>query len=442
MTPHTRSETSPRIASPRRPIDRRAFLRAGGTAGLAGILAAGRPPAAFAARELAILTAVNYAPSSDVKLAELTKKWGKQAGVNVRVDHIQSVQMSGKLASELMAKSGHDIVSLEMHYPWLFEPGLADVSDLCSDLAKKHGEWYSFAREHAQVKGKWLGVPYMYVSFPGSHRIDLFEKVGEQPPNTWEDLLRAGRKLKKLGFPIGFAISQTTDSVTTLYSILWSYGAKDIAADGKSVAINSRETEAALEIVKALFIEAMDPAVLSWDNASNNQWLNSGAGSWIHNPISHYVVAKEKQMPVAQQTGFHPSPAGPGGRHTVGVPRSLGYWKFSKNAEPAKEFLKWFFEPAQYHEWIMSGDNYNHPMWRDMENHPVWDKDPKYKPLKSVAQYSHLYGWPAPPDERIQVVTNAYIIPNMFAKVVTNALKPKEAMAWAETELKNIFAKG
>jgi hypothetical protein len=40
----------------------------------------------------------------------------------------------------------------------------------------------------------------------------------------------------------------------------------------------------------------------------------------------------------------------------------------------------------------MSGDNYNHPVWRDMENHPVWDIDPKYKPLKSVVQYSHLYG--------------------------------------------------
>ena len=65
--------------------------------------------------------------------------------------------------------------------------------------------------------------------------------------------------------------------------------------------------------------------------------------------------------------------AGPAGRHTVGVPRSLGIWKFSKNVELAREFLRWFFEPAQYHESIMSGDNYNHPCWRDMENHPVWD---------------------------------------------------------------------
>jgi multiple sugar transport system substrate-binding protein len=417
-------------------MDRRSFVR---TAGLAGILAAGRPPAAWAAREVSVLTAVNYAPASDAKLAELGKRFTKATGVNVRIDHIQSVQMSGKLAAELMSKGGHDIVSLEMHYPYLFGPGLADVSDIANDLAKKHGEWYPFAREHAFVRGQWLGVPYLYISFPGSHRIDLFEKVGEKAPDTWEDLLRAGRKLKKLGHPVGFAISQTTDSVSTLYSILWSFGAKDVAADGKTITIRSKETELAIDYVRTLYNDAMDPAVLSWDNAANNQWLNSGKGSWIHNPISHYVVAKNNKMPVAEQTGFHLSPAGPGGRHTVGVPRSLGIWKFSKNQDAAREFLKWFFEPAQYQEWIMSGENYNHPMWRDMENHPVWDLDPKYKPIRTSVQYSHLYGWPAPPDERIQLITNTYIIPNMFARVVTNASSTKDAMQWAENEIKRAF---
>jgi multiple sugar transport system substrate-binding protein len=422
-------------------LDRRGFLRVGGQAalGIAGIL--GRAPASWAARELSILTAVNYAPTSDVKLAELGKRFSKLSGVTIRVDHVQSVQMPAKLSAELVARAGHDIVSLEMHYPWLFQPGLVDVSDITTDLARKHGEWYPFLKEHAQVRGQWLGIPYLFSSFPGSHRIDLFEKVAERAPDTWEDLLRAGRKLKKLGHPVGFAISQTTDSVSTLYSILWCYGAKDVAADGKTISINSRETETAVDYVRALYADAMDPAVLSWDNASNNQWLNSGAGSWIHNPISHYVVAKEKKLPVAEVTGFHPSPAGPAGRHTVGVPRSLGIWKFSKNVDAAREFLRWFFEPAQYQEWVMSGDNYNHPVWRDMENHPVWDIDPKYKPLKGMVQYSHLYGWPAPPDERIQLITNTYIIPNMFARVVTEAAKPKEAILWAETEIKRMFDK-
>ena len=265
-------------------VSRRAFVRI--AAGLAGILAAGRAPAAWAAREISILSAVNYAPTSDAKLAELGKRFTKATGIGVRIDSIQSVQMPAKLSAELMAKSGHDIMSLEMHYPWLFSPGLADVSDIAGDLAKKHGDWYPFLREHAFVKGEWLGIPYLYISFPGSHRVDLFEKVGEKAPDTWDDLLRAGRKLKKLGHPVGFAISQTTDAVSSLYSILWSFGGKDVAADGKTVAINAKETEAAIEYVRALYNDAMDPVVLSWDNAANNQWLNSGKGSWIHNPIS------------------------------------------------------------------------------------------------------------------------------------------------------------
>ena len=201
------TDTTQHATTDRQPADpgRRAFVRA--TAGLAGILAAGRAPAAWAAREISLLTAVNYAPASDVKLAELGKRFTKLTGTNVRVDHIQSVQMSGKLSAELVSKGGHDVVSLEMHYPYLFQPGLLDVSDICNDLAKKHGDWYPFAKEHALVKGQWLGVPLLYTSFPGSHRIDLFEKVGEKAPDTWEDLLRAGRKLKKLGHPVGIAIS-------------------------------------------------------------------------------------------------------------------------------------------------------------------------------------------------------------------------------------------
>jgi hypothetical protein len=54
---------------------------------------------------------------------------------------------------------------------------------------------------------------------------------------------------------------------------------------------------------------------------------------------------------------------------------------------------------------------------------------------------SHLYGWPAPPDERTQLVTNTSIIPNMFARVVTNAAKPRDAIVWAETEIKRIVDK-
>jgi multiple sugar transport system substrate-binding protein len=441
-TPHSTADHQQITADPPLvKVSRRAFVRTTGRAlaGLAGILAASRPPAARAARDLSILTPVNYAPASDEKFRELGQRFTKKTGINVRVDHIQSVQMPAKLSAELMSKAGHDIVGVEMYYPWLYRPALVDVSDITNDLAKKHGDWYPFLKAHAYVEGQWLAVPCMYISMIGSHRVDLFEKVGEKSPETWDDLLRAGRKLKKIGNPVGIAISQTTDSIAALYSLLWAYGAKDVAADGKTVAIRSKETEAAVDYMRALYTDAMEPDVLSWDNASNNQAFNAGKASWIHNPISHYIVARDKKMPVAQQTAFELPLAGSAGRHTTGAPRSLGIWKFSKNQEAAREFLHWFFEPAQYHEWIMSGDNYNCPVWRDMEHHAVWDADPKYKPLKQLAQYSHLYGWPAPPSEKIQLISNSYILPNMFAKAVTG-MSTKDAIAWAETEMKKILA--
>jgi hypothetical protein len=53
-------------------------------------------------------------------------------------------------------------------------------------------------------------------------------------------------------------------------------------------------------------------------------------------------------------------------------------------------------------------------------------------------EVAHPYGWPATPDEGTQLITDSYIIPNMFARVVTNAAKPKEAIVWAETEIRRI----
>src|SRR5947199_10873909 len=133
-------------------VGRRHFLRTSGRAiaGLAGLLA-GQPPAAWAARELSLLTAVSYAPTSDVKLAELGKRFAKLAGASVRIDHIQSVQMSAKLSSQLMSRSGHVIVNVGMHYAWLLAPELVDVSHTSTALARTDCEWHPLARQTPDI---------------------------------------------------------------------------------------------------------------------------------------------------------------------------------------------------------------------------------------------------------------------------------------------------
>ena len=86
----------------------------------------------------------------------------------------------------------------------------------------------------------------------------------------------------------------------------------------------------------------------------------------------------------------------------------------------------------------MSADAFNLPSYEKLQDHRVLKTDPKYAPLGAPGVQYHLYGWPAPGDERSQQVTNSFIIPIMFAKAV-GGTPPKEAMAWAEAEIKRIY---
>jgi multiple sugar transport system substrate-binding protein len=428
------------LRTPGSGMTRRQFLgtSVGASAGLTW-LALGQPPAVHAARRtITMLTPVNYVPPSDVELKKQADAFGKQANVEIRIDSLQSVKMPTKLAAEAQSQGGHDMVIVDTHLPWFHAHNLVDMSDISEDLEKRHGEWYGFARETAFVGDHWATVPYFYISFPGSYRKSLFEKVGEPPPDTYDVLLRAGRKLKKIGHPVGIPISQTTDAYSTLQSVLWSFGGKELAEDGKTPAIRSEATAASIEYIKALYKDAMTSEVLSWDNAGNNRFMISGKGSWIHNPASHYIVAKNRKLAVAKDIYFTLCPAGPAGRHTVTIPRSVGIWKWSQDVALCKDFVRFLYEDKNYVDFVIAGNNYNHPIFQDMENHEVWNIDPKYKPFKSIGRYSHLYGWPAPPSDKILVLTYSYTLPNMYAKAVTGT-PTAEAMQWAEDRIKEIF---
>jgi multiple sugar transport system substrate-binding protein len=423
------------------PTTRRQFLHLslGATTGLAVLLSLRTPPAVHSQpREIALLSSTHFVPASDQKLHELAQLFTKNTGIKVTINYIASPQLPAKLAAEVQMQSGHDLIELRMHQPLSHAPQLVDLTDVVMPLAEKNGGLYGFCEEAAQVQGRWRAMPWHHRSFPGSYNKLYFDQVDEQAPDSWDDLLRAGRTLKANGYPVGFAISQTYDATSTLSAIMWCYGAKTVEADGKTVAINSKETKTAIEYVKQLYSQAMDPDTLLWDDNSNNRLLVSGKGAWIHNAHSHYLMAKVKKMPIAEHIYFHLSPYGPAGRHTPTVVRSLGIWKFSKNIEAAKEFIKFHFSTESYSEFITASECFNAPVYKSMENHPAWQIDPKYEPIKESGQYGHLYGWPAPGNEKSQQVTYAFVIPNMFAKAVTGT-PAKEAIAWADGEIRRIY---
>ena len=123
-------------------------------AGLAGILATKTAPAVGQAREISYLCWNNFAPASDKKLAEIGQRFTKDTGIKLKIDHISHMgPQQAKYASEVQTQAGHDLVEMRMHFPWLYEPQLVDVSDVVAGLEKQYGKAIPSAYEAAHVKG-------------------------------------------------------------------------------------------------------------------------------------------------------------------------------------------------------------------------------------------------------------------------------------------------
>jgi multiple sugar transport system substrate-binding protein len=188
-----------------------------------------------------------------------------------------------------------------------------------------------------------------------------------------------------------------------------------------------------------MYRDCMEPEVLSWTDASNNNSIVAGKAGWIHNPLSAYLTARNRKMVTADGINHHRSLAGPHGRHETDVPRHIGIWKFSKNIDASKEWIRYLLGKQEvYDEYIMSGDAFLLPVFDKLSDHAVLRTDPKFTALKAEGVQFHCYGWPAPPSDKVQRITNEFILPNMIAKAVTGT-STKEAVAWAEKEMQRII---
>jgi multiple sugar transport system substrate-binding protein len=416
---------------------RRQFLKtsAGASAGMASWLALGKAPAFAQKRELTFLSWNHFVPAADDELRRQAEEFAKQAGASVRVDTIAHLQMPAKVAAEAQSQSGHDMYRTAGADPFLYENQLVDVGDVVDKLGKAGVGWYPFAAEANQTKSGWRAVPWFWISFPATYNQAHFKKAGfETPPKTWADLLRMGKALKKQGNPVGIAISHCSDAHSTYWSIAWSMGAKVLEADGKTPGIKSQQTEQVIEYYKELYKEAMEPEVLSWDDASNNRFMLSGKGSWIHNPVSPYNAALANKQPIADDINHHSSPSGPAGTHSAPPILGLGIWKFSKNVELAKEFTQFLLKKENYDKWIVAGNAFNHPPLKHMADHPIWARNPKFAMLPKEAEFAHPRGWPAKPNDAVQRIDNNYVMADMIAKAV-NGMPAKRTMEWAEQQI-------
>lgn len=457
-----------------RRLSRRDFMKL--TAGAAGAtLAAGNVGSLLTTivraqqRELRIMTWSHFVPAFDTWFDPWAEKWGQGKGIRVSVDHISFADIIPRANAEVAAQSGHDLYFF-LSPPSAFEQQVLDLSDINREAERRYGPIVPLVRKSTfnANTNKFFGFSDNWVPDPGDYLKSVWTAAGfPNGPATWDDLLTGGRRIKErfreIQIPVGIGFSQDIDSNMATHAIMWAFGASEQDAN-ENVTLNTEQTVAAVEFGARLFRETMNPAVLSWNAASNNQALNARQTAYILNSISAYRTAQDNQLPVADDIFFVPALRGP--RAAVASEHVMGawaIWRFARNPDNAKAFLLDLVD--NYREAVIASKLYNFPSFMGSvaaKNVPVAQKpdegrrwvraavlkDPfKSKPENKLAVLADAESWstnpghPGPANPAIGEIFDTFVIPDMFAKAATGQLNPRQAVTEADRRVKDIFTK-
>jgi multiple sugar transport system substrate-binding protein len=393
--------------------------------------------------ELKIIQWGHFVPAYDVWFDNFASDWGARNNVRVTVDHVGIAQISTRSVSEAQARSGHDIFGFfHQGGPSLFDDILVDLSDIVEEVGKKFGGWTPAAEVLCRPNGTWKGMPDFVDAQLSCYRKDIFDAVGlNRAPDTWDELLKLGALAKAKGNPIGISLSTNSDAEATWRAVLWSFGGKEVEQDGKTIALDSHETRAALAYAKALYETTMTDEVLSWDDASNNQYLASGKGSWIYNPISVYRSI-EKQDPELFKNVYVGLPlAGPAGRYVAAQFTIYGVWSFSRAQDAAKELLRAY--KLSWPENFKASEGFNMPFENDLlkQPMPVLGDDAKLKGIQDATKYMQTPGYPGPNTVAANEILDTHVIADMFTRVATGQQSADQSIAEAVKAMTQIYSK-
>lgn len=428
-------------------ISRRKLLAAAGT-GVAGAALlrmapwkVGAAPAQIKGTTLRILNWNHFIPAFDQWFDKFAADWGKANGVTVRVDHNPHLQLPARLASELAAGSGHDMFNFAGQIQvTLYYQNLVDLTDLMDRLGKQHGGWLVSARNLSVVNGRWYAYPDFFILIPMLYRKDLLDENGLKVPDTWDGWRTVARTLKAKNHPAGFAVSHCNDSNHNWRSVLYDFGVKETDPSGKELQWDSKELREAMRFSKALWEEGMTSEVFSWDDASDNRYLDSGVACYIHDAISALRSIEQPNPTLYSKINIGNEPLGPKGRYNVCDPILYSIWKFSKNQAAALEFLE--FYATHIREAFVQSKGYNMPFLRDhyKKPMPVLGEDAKYNILQDFDKVARFFGFPGPVTAPAAEVLATFVVPDMMARYFRGG-DLEGSVKWGMDQIKGIYAK-
>ena len=334
-------------------VTRRKVLKTGTAlvGGMAGILATGRAPAFAQGTTVHWLRWNDFVPASDQLLRkELLPEAEKALGIKINLETVNGNDLQPRVTASVQSGSGPDLIMIFNNQSALYAESVVDLSDLAEEVSSREGGLYKYSRAVTSDGKKFNSMPWTIVGAMNAYRKSWFEEVGVTKfPETWDAYYDAGKKLKAKGHPFGQAVSHSFgDPPTFVYPLLWSYGGKEVEADGKTVAINSKNTIDSVKFMTSFYKDTCDEGGLAWDDTSNNRAFLSQTIASTLNGASIYIESlrnpdkyiTEKGVPLKTDILHAPLPKGPQGQFGLHTFFSHMLMSYSPNQKAAKDLLR------------------------------------------------------------------------------------------------------
>jgi multiple sugar transport system substrate-binding protein len=373
-----------------------------------------------------------------------TRAFTAKTGVEVTVDNENWEDLRPKAAVAANVGSGPDIILSTNDDPHQYPDKLLEIGNLCEYLGKKYGPWYPGALAYGKSSGRWIALPLGSGGNCMNYRISHLRAAGfKEFPKDTDGFLKLCKALKKNGTPPGFALGNATgDANGWCHWLIWAFGGKMVDEQNR-LAINSKETAAALEYARELY-PTFIPGTLSWLDPNNNKAFLAGDISLTSNGISIYYAAKtskdSKLQEIAKDMNHAVFPVGPVGHPTMSALFfTCVIFKYTKYPNAAKEYLRFMMEKEQYEEWQKASIGFVTQPLTFYERNPVWTVDPKHTPFKYSCKNMLPNGYAGTLGAASAGCMADFIVVNMVAEAASGAVNVKDAMSRAEKRAKRYY---
>ena len=393
---------------------------------------------------LRILRPARFVEPDETIFRANTAKFQQATGVETRVDFVGWEDIRQQSAVAANTGTGPDIVLGWAEDPHVYVDKIVELSDVAEYLGKRYGGWSFLGEKYGKRAGtnNWVGIPFGGATGPLVYRRSAVKEAGfDSIPNDHAGFLKLCQELKRINKPSGFALGNAVGDGNGFANwLVWSHGAFLVDEGGK-VAINSKETVAALTYLKDLYASFV-PGTLAWGDPSNNRAYAANEVWLTSNGVSLYFALKNDPATraIAEDTDHAPMPFG-----VVGKPPQSSLilngmvFRHTKAPNASKAYIQFMMEAEQYDAWLTGCLGYWSHTLRAYGKSAVWDSDPKLAVYRNGTENQFWTGYKGPITHAAGTVAAEYIMVQMCASVASGQATPQEAAREAERRTRRYY---